>query len=252
MSDGNVRHRRVDQVGVERAELLRIVAALGHLVAILRIAQHGDEHFVELQIAAAGVGEAAHGLLVGLAEIVPEPSIVRIGLLVDRRHRRPAVDRRRRGNGDLRRALGVRGDELEMLDHRVRPGHAELAGDLDAFVARVRPPAKAMPAVHDVLLGAVEAPEEIEMPPRAAELAVGDRLQADVLLLLDDALDLAVLDRLQRVGRDLALGALAPAPHGCDLGRSRLPTWSARNGGLVRCIHSLCHARDAASSTPGR
>ena len=54
-------------------------------------------------------------------------------------------------------------------------------------------------AVHDVLLGAVEAPEEIEMPPRAAELAVGDRLQADVLLLLDDALDLAVLDRLQRL-----------------------------------------------------
>ena len=69
---GNVRHRRVDQIGVERAELFRIVAALRHLLAILRIAQHGDEHFVELQIAAAGVGEAAHRLLVGLAEIVQE------------------------------------------------------------------------------------------------------------------------------------------------------------------------------------
>ena len=69
---GNVRHRRVDEVGVERAELVRIVAALGHLVAILRIAQHGDEHLVELQIAAAGVGEAAHRLFVGVAEIGPE------------------------------------------------------------------------------------------------------------------------------------------------------------------------------------
>ena len=62
--------------------------------------------------------------------------------------------------------------------------------------------------VHDVLLDAVEAPEEIEMPPGAAELAVGDRLQADLFLLLDDALDLAVFDRLERGGVDLALGAL--------------------------------------------
>ena len=73
---------------------------------------------------------------------------------------------------------------------------------------RVVTPAKRDAGVHDVLLDAVEAPEEIEMPPRAAELAVGDRLQADVLLLLDDALDLAVFDRLQRRRRDLALGAL--------------------------------------------
>ncbi len=48
------------------------------------------------------------------------------------------------------------------------------------------------------------------MPPRAAKLAVGDGLQADILLLLDDALDLPVLDRFQGVGRDLALGALRP------------------------------------------
>ena len=61
---------------------------------------------------------------------------------------------------------------------------------------RVVTAAKFTPGVHDVLLGAVEAPEEIEMPPRAAELAVGDGFEADVLLLLDDALDLAVLDRL--------------------------------------------------------
>ena len=60
-----------------------------------------------------------------------------------------------------------------------------------------------------MLLDAVEAPEEVEVPPGAAELAVGDRLQADLLLLLDDALDLAVLDRLERVGADLAFGASA-------------------------------------------
>mgnify|MGYP003694243627 CR=1 FL=1 len=77
MRDGhvgrNVRHRRVDQVAVELAELLRIVAAsLSSVCAIFRIAQHGDEHFVELKIAAAGIGERTHGLAIGLAEIVEE------------------------------------------------------------------------------------------------------------------------------------------------------------------------------------
>jgi hypothetical protein len=59
-----------------------------------------------------------------------------------------------------------------------------------------------------VLFDAVEAPEEIEMPPRAAEFAVGDRLQAALLLLPYDAFDLAVLDRLQRRRVDLAFGEL--------------------------------------------
>ena len=46
------------------------------------------------------------------------------------------------------------------------------------------------------------------MPPRAAEFAVGGELEADLFLLLDDALDLAVFHRLERCGVDLALGAL--------------------------------------------
>src|SRR6185503_5325977 len=42
----------------------------------------------------------------------------------------------------------------------------------------------------------------------AAEFAVGDRLQADLFLLPDGAFDLAVLDRPQRAGVDLALREL--------------------------------------------
>ncbi len=73
---------------------------------------------------------------------------------------------------------------------------------------RVATPAKATPVSHHVLLDAVEPPEEIEMPPGTAEFAVGDRLQADLFLFLDDLLDLAVLDRLEGGGVDLAFGAL--------------------------------------------
>ena len=45
------------------------------------------------------------------------------------------------------------------------------------------------------------------MPPRAAELAVADRLQPDRFLFLDDVFDRAVFHDLQRIGGDLALGA---------------------------------------------
>jgi hypothetical protein len=52
---------------------------------------------------------------------------------------------------------------------------------------------------------AFEAAEEIEMPPGAAEFAVGRELETDLGLLLDDLLDLAVFDFFQR-GGDLAFG----------------------------------------------
>ena len=62
-----------------------------------------------------------------------------------------------------------------------------------------------MVAFDDV--DAVKPVQEIEVPPGAAELAVGGELQPDLLLLLDDLDDLSVLDLLLLRGRDLALFA---------------------------------------------
>ena len=95
-----------------------------------------------------------------------------------------------------------------MLDHGVA-GKPELAGHLHALVAG-RDGGKRDAGIHAVALGAVEAPEKVEVPPGAAELAVGDGLQADLLLLLDHPLDLAIFHRLEVGGADLALGALFP------------------------------------------
>ena len=116
----------------------------------------------------------------------------------------------------------MRGDELEMLEHRMA-GEAELAGDLEALVARVDA-GKGDAGIHHVLVDAVEAPEEIEMPPGAAEFAVGDRLQAGLFLLLDDALDLAVFDAAQLGRRRSRPWRAARAPSSAPPGRSRLPT----------------------------
>ncbi len=108
-----------------------------------------------------------------------------------------------------------------MLDHRM-VGESDLAGDFDAFVAR-RHRGKGDAGVHDMALDAVEAPQEIEMPPRAAEFAVGDGLQANRLLLFDDVFDLAVLDRFELSGADLAFGAPLARCFSAA-GRNRLPT----------------------------
>src|SRR5262249_17894818 len=54
----------------------------------------------------------------------------------------------------------------------------------------------------------VELPEKIVVPERSPELAVGDRLQSDLLLLADHLLDLAVLDGRELLGSELAALAL--------------------------------------------
>ena len=85
-----------------------------------------------------------------------------------------------------------------MLDHRV-VGEADLAVDADR--PRLGLHALELDAVIELVdLDAVEHAEEIEMPPRAAEFAVGGELEPDLLLLLDDLLDLGVLDLLSSAG----------------------------------------------------
>src|SRR5204863_1113779 len=100
--------------------------------------------------------------------------LVEVG--INRRADRPAsdatIERRRRGNCDLGHALRMRGDELEVIDHGVG-GKAELAGDSRAFGAGLYA-GKRDSLIHDFALHPVETPEEVEMPPRAPELAVGN------------------------------------------------------------------------------
>ena len=95
-----------------------------------------------------------------------------------------------------------------MLEHRV-PREADPAVDAHAGRAR-RGTDETNAEIRMVLGDAVEPPEEIEMPPRPPQLAVRDAAQAQFLLLRDDALDLAVLDRLEP-GRIERAVRIAPA-----------------------------------------
>ena len=131
-------HRAVDHGDVGARQRLRIFAQRRDLLAQRRIAEIGDIDLVDLQIAAAGGGEVAHLLAVDAREVGIELRHVRIGLPVDRRAAAAEVHVARRRDGQLRRHLGHRLHELEMIDKdRVRPG--ELAGDLQGLAANIRP-----------------------------------------------------------------------------------------------------------------
>ena len=120
-----------------------------------------------------------------------------------------------------------------MVQHRMVVGEIELADH----------PHRVMPGLHarelDAGLGVKqfatgELGEEIEMPPRAAEFAVGRELQADRGLLVHDLFDLQVLGLAQVVGRDLAL-----LQFGARLLDARRPQQAADLVGAERGFGSL-------------
>src|SRR5262249_32057285 len=101
-------------------------------------------------------------------------------------------------------------------------------------------------------LDPVEHAEEIEVPPRAAELAVGCELEADLLLLAHDLLDLAVLDLLElRIGDRalLVLGACVLERSGAQEAADMVGAERRLGAGACfRCGH-CCHCRSP--RTPG-
>ena len=200
--------RGVDHARVDSLELIDVRHALARFAQLLLRAKIGPHCVVELQIAATGVVERLHRLLVGIAEIVEEAVEIGIDALLDAVLGEAEMQHRRRRDGHLRRDLGVGFEKLEVRQHRM-VGKADLAHD-------AQPLRLGLHAVElDALLGlvnldAVEHPEKVEVPPGAAELAVGRKLKAELLLPLDDLLDLAVLDRLELDGGEGALFALGP------------------------------------------
>src|SRR5260370_23625024 len=117
------------------------------------------------------------------------------------------MQHRGRGDRHLRhhmRDLALLFQELEMRDHRMIAWEIELAD----HAHRVMPGLEAREL--DALVGAEkfatsQLRQEGEMPPRAAEFAVGRKLQADRRLLVDDLFDLHILDLAQIVSRYLTL-----------------------------------------------
>src|SRR5206468_5856189 len=95
-------------------------------------------------------------------------------------------------------------------------------------------------------LHAVEAAQEVDVPPVASELAVGDRLKPDRLLECHGAPDRLILDRAQRGAVDLA--ARRTRSRLAELGRAQETPdvvgakWRPR-GDAHRCLPATTRAR---------
>ena len=219
MSDGTAGDRGVDEVGVDLEQPLDMLAARLEPGDLLGVAEIGDVHLVELQVAAAGAGEGLDRTVIGGAEIGEEAVEVGIDLRVDGLPSAAEMQHRGRRNGLLGHgALRMGGEELVVVDHdRLAPADLAVdaqrvvelhaAGELDLLVGLVE-------------LHAVEAGYEVVVPVGAAILAVGDGAQADLTLSGDGPLDHAVLQRAQLgIVRQLALGVRRAG--GFQLGRTQ-------------------------------
>src|SRR5215469_1375169 len=195
--------RGVDDARVDALELIDVRHPLARLAQLLLRAKIGPHRVVELQIAAPGVVERLHRLLVGIAEIVEELIEIGIDALLDAVLGEAEMQHRRRRDGHLGCDLAVGFEKLEVRQHRM-VGKADLAHDAQPLRLGLHA------AELDALLGLVnlDGVEKVEVPPGAAELAVARQLKAELFLLLDNLLDLAVLDRLELGGADGALFAL--------------------------------------------
>src|SRR6267378_689130 len=199
--------RIVDHTGIDFLQAIGIVAVLARLLQFILRAEIGPHGVIELQIAAAGVVERLHRLAIGLCEVLEENVEIGIHLFRDRPAAAAEMQHRWRGDRHLRhhmRDLALPLQELEMRQHRMIVGEIQLAD----HAYRVVPGLDAREL--NTLVGveqfaAGELCEKVEMPPRAAEFAVGRKLQADRRLLVHDLFDFHVLDLAQIGGRNLAL-----------------------------------------------
>src|SRR5664279_1067610 len=171
---------------------------------LLGVAHHRPGGVVELEITAAGGGEGLHRVMIGAPEIVEEGIEVGINLFADRHAALPEMQYAGCRYRHLGHNAAMLFQEFEIVDMRVA-GKADFADCSHAFGLGVDA-VKLDAFVGVIKFDSFQSAEEIEMPPGAAEFAVGRELEPDLGLFLDDLLDLAVFHRPERVGFDFALG----------------------------------------------
>ena len=225
----------VEQRDIGPEQVVRVFAERAHALAQVVVEEIGQDRIVDLDIAAAGGLQRGDLLPVDGRDIGPESVHLRIGLAAHRRAPAVEMDAARRGDGDLRRLRGRRGQHLVVALHDIaRPGQPGLG----AHRARIVFPAGVAAGKRQVAvgLGNADAPDrldEFEPPDGAAELAVGDRARdRPPSCTLATCADAIVLDLLQRVAVDFVWPRIGCRASSRRCGRSRLPTWSARKRGV--------------------
>src|SRR5262249_35426527 len=138
------------------------------------------------------------------------------------------------------RLVGIFLQKAEMVQHRVIGRKIHLADHADGVVTGLHA-RKLNAGVWMKQLAAGQIAKKIEVPPGAAELTVGRKLEADRGLLVHDLLDLHVLDLAQLFGGNIAL---------FELGARFLDfRWPEQAADLVGAERRLCSLHGSAPET---
>jgi hypothetical protein len=208
---GRARQRPVDLLDVAQVQVLGVVAALGDHRPLRRVVEVGKAGVVELEVGAAQLADAPDLLGVGVAQVAPELLQVGVDVAVDRRLAAAIVDHVRRWDGELG---GGRGHHrLQRLEVLAEDGllQADLAFDLERRRGELDGAGWVAELDLQVLRcsrDTAEPVDEVHVPGGAAELAVGGRLQTDVLLHRDHIADRVVLDHAQLLVGDASGGVV--------------------------------------------
>src|SRR5262249_49245458 len=155
---------------------------------------------IKLQVAATRVIESADPLSPRSSDIREKLIDVRVDVLAHQRASLPEMKGAGSRNAHFRDNLAMRFQKPEMFN-LLMAGEFYLPGNLDSFVLRLDPVKLDSGSGRD-RLDTLETAEEIKMPPRAAEFAIGRKFQSDLFLLPDDLFDLPVFDGGQCGGID--------------------------------------------------
>src|SRR5260370_40495554 len=203
---GLLGERGVDEADIGQVLALARAAEPGDVVALRRVVEICQAGVVELEIAATELAQRRDLVGIDAAEIVPERGEVGIDLVVDGGAAAAVMHHARRGHGELRRCLGDRFQEGERLGED-RPLERELAGDAQRRRGELDVALLVVELDREIVLhlgDAADLVEEIHVPGGAAVLAVGDALEADLLLHLHRLGHGVVLDPAHRRARKAA------------------------------------------------
>ncbi len=243
--------------------VLRVASLRGDVGALLGVVEVGEAGVVELEVAAAALGHQPHLVGVRRGQVVPELVLVGIDVRVDRGRPAAVVDHARRRDGQLRRHP-LRRHRLEVVEgtgeDRLLDAHRRV--DHEAGRGEVEVARGVVEVDLDLLVGpadALDLVDEVHVPRRTAELAVGDRLEPGILLQAYDVRDRGVLGRGQLLVGDLPVGMGCPGLEqrlvvgaGCRRGRLGTVGCCAGSRGSPSLGYDACQSNTAAAVQPTR
>ena len=193
---------RVDQIGVDAREFFRVIAPVLQNLPLFRVAQVGEIHLVQLQIATSQIRKSMDGTVVCAAEVGVEITHFGIDGLADSRP--PSAEMQDAGGRDRHfRSNGwtdMVPQKPEVVQHRM-PVETELPHNPHALRLRCNT-FESDSLCGGIALAPFQAFQEVKMPHRAAEFPVCGGTQPNSSLFGDQGLDRGVLGLPQLFPRD--------------------------------------------------